>query len=495
MEYKELQKSHQHRVSYTERQVVTFDFAKVKTLICEWKSKGDKFLQEFVSSLSDESLVSLNTIVNTYTRLVPKVIFNTITSEKRIRSEERAKLQLINEWVSVKRELGLKVDISEDTLLSEAIQYISLLTSIRRIQKVTNVSVQGYLDAIPTRLTDELSVLIVCSDYSRPKDDVNSIMRWHIVRSSKSLFLHDVVSAVVVSVLKKMLDISVLPIPNVTTLYLVYIWGAMIQDLSSYYYGNALSSSRIIALAIALVAMLLQILNRGPILSFVKALYSSPYMVADLCKKIPPDIIMATEQILGINFNKYSSVISLTNLFNGWNHTLSELTGVQDLSMAKSLDMLYTYRVGRTFVDYCESRKGLEISSIASCWDNYGPLPKNREQVEGLLNLFRDDSETYDAKVINIYDRHFAVLTEYSDYEVIMSECVAVYRDMSKLNESYHPCTIEWTDLFEIRHKCDNTLIYFIAGQVKERLPRQKDVQLTTQEKIASDIYNHIYCI
>lgn len=498
MEYRELQPTPQLRTrNVTRTQVITFDFSKVKELIHEWKLKGDRYLLEFISGLSDDSLVSLESIVCRFPRkLVPNVLFNSIISEKRLRVEERNNELLINKWATIKKELGLSISLSKVELLREATQFKLLTNSLCRIPRVTDMSVWGYMNALPHSFIEGLGSLMSFSSlcYSGPRDDVNSIMRWYILKSSKSFFAPDVVTAAIVYALKKMLDVATLPIPSVTTVYLVYIWGALINDLSYHYFGDELSISRIIAVAIALVAMLLQYLNRESILKFVKAMYTTPYMVADLCRKIPPDIKMVVQNIVGKEINEYSSGVALTNIFNGWNHTLSELTGVENLTMNKSLDMLYTYRIGRTFVDYCQSRKGLEFSSLISCWNSYGPLP-NREQVEGLLKLFREQCDVYESKVNKIYNEHFNNLTRYSDYNSVLTECVAIYRDMSKLNESYHPSTIEWTELFEIRHKCDHTLIYLLAGQVKERLSLQKDVRMATQKKIASDIFHQIYHI
>lgn len=486
----------------------TFSLSKLKTILSNLKNKSDQYVIDFIRSLSDSSLSSLDNVLGILGNLVPDTLWLIVYAEKDKRAQLRATIEkenkTISNWVAIKKQLLGRdsSNLSRDELLREAKLYFECLALIMSIRPVKEISIKNLYDAIPRSVISVISRLIKWNDFSYgtlvavaipgAMPDTDSVLRWYIKKASKSLMGYDLAVCIIVQVIKRLLDISFLPIPSITTLYLVGLWSAMLADLS-------LASCEVwvvddlIGLGIAFIAMLQQTLNReGPIMSFIKKLYAIPIMAEDLVDRIPPDMRAILEGFLNIKFDTRTYVESLTNIASNWNYALGELTDVDNLSIGKALDMLYTYRIGITYLDYVKTNQGLSVGSFAEYWGNYGPLPKSRQQIEEMLDLFRGDNDKYNEKINDIYTRHISRLSASSPYSIIIEECGGIYDEISRLNISYYPSTYELTNTFQIKRKHDHPLIFMIAGRIKESFDSNPEITWRDQEHIASDIFTAI---
>lgn len=485
-----------------------FSLTSIKTLISNWRSKTETDISNFIGSLSDSSMESLeNALSYVPNSIIPSIVLLSLRSEKKRRAEIRATIEAenrtISEWISVKQRLLGQVTAtkSRETLLNEARLYKQCIADIMAIKPVQNNSINGFYDAIPRSVLSVISRLIDWDKFSYGKmlavavagatPDSNAILRWYIIQASKSLFGYDLVACIIVEVIKRLNDINFLPIPSVTTVYLVILWSGMLAELSIAN-RDIWPLDDLIGLAIALIAMLQQILNRETPLSFIKMLYTAPIMTEDLINQIPPDIKRILEKEYNIKYDARTYIETLTNLSTNWNHALGDLTDIDNLSIGKSLDMLYTYRIGITYLNFINKGKGLNVDSFSAYWNDYGPLPKNRKQIEDMLDLFRGDGEKYNNRVRDIYDRHLSRLSPSSDYDSILAECGGIYDEISRLNVSYHPSTYELSNTFKIQRKYDHPFINMIAGKVKSTFPNNSHIQARTQDIIAEDIFHAI---
>lgn len=506
MTYKKLLFANKKEVS------VKFSLTNIKAFISDCKSRGDKFVVEQVNSLSDDSLDSLISVLGYIPKMIiPNILYSSVYEEKKRRFELKRKIEtenrIISDWIAIKKQLlrenpylHISTGFSREQLLRDFEIYKLCIAEIRQIQPVKIISVQTLYSAIPASVItiinrvfkwDDVYCNLIAVATAPSGADTEEILRRYIVMASKSLFGYDLARCVIVEILKRLLDVTYLPIPSITTLYLMVLWSAMLIELSNA--NNCIwSSDDVIGLSLALVAMLQQVINRGPIVSLIKKVYETPIMINDLVKRMPPDLRNILGEFLNVKLDAQNYIEALTNISTTWHHALGDLTGVDNLTISKALDMLYTYRIGSCYIDCAMNNKGLSINSFSQYWGNYGPLPKNRQQIEDMLDLFRSDTDVYEERINEIYKRYLAKLSMSSPYSYIIDESGKVYDEIAKLNISYYPSTYELTESFEIRQKFDHPLIYMIAGKIKVTLSSNLEIQFRSQEIIASDIFNAI---
>lgn len=485
-----------------------FSLNSIRTFISNLRNKTEAEISNLISSLSDSSMESLeNALAYIPARIIPNVVSLSLMAEKKRRAEIRATIEAenrtISEWISIKQSIlgQVTATTNRSALLEEARLYKQCLADIMAIRPVQNYSAKGFYEAIPRSVLSVICRLLDWDKFSYGKmlavavagatPDTNAILRWYIIQASKSLIGYDLAACIIVQVIKRLLDISFLPIPSVTTVYLVFIWSGMLAELSIAN-RDVWALDDLIGLAIAFITLLQQVLNRETPLSFIKILYTTPIMTEDLINQIPPDIKRILEKEYKIKYDARTYIDTLTNISTNWNHALGDLTDIENLSIGKSLDMLYTYRIGVTYLNYINKGKGLSVNSFSAYWEDYGPLPKNRKQIEDMLDLFRGDDEKYNKRINEIYGRHLSRLSSSSDYDSIMEECGGIYDEISRLNVSYYPSTYELSNTFKIQRKFDHPLIYMIAGKIKSTLYNNSGVQARTQDTIASDIFRAI---
>ena len=485
-----------------------FSLKNIKDFISNLRNKTETDISNYICSLSDSSMESLEkTLSYVPDRIIPSIVLLSLKAEKKRRAEIRATIEAenrtISEWVSIKKQLLGQVTTtsSRTTLLEEARLYKQCLADIMAIRPVQDYSVKGFYGAIPRSVLSVINRLLDWDKFSYEKmlavavagaaPDTNAILRWYIIQASKSLFGYDLAACIIIQVIKRLLDISFLPIPSTTTVYLVFLWSGMLAELSTAN-RDIWALDDLIGLALAFIALLQQVLNRETPLAFIKMLYTAPIMTEDLINQIPPDIKRILEKEYKIKFDARTYIETLTNISTNWNHALGDLTDIENLSIGKSLDMLYTYRIGITYLNFINTGKGLNIDSFSAYWSDYGPLPKNKKQIEDMLDLFRGDDEKYNKRIREIYDQHLSRLSSSSDYDSIMEECGGIYDEISRLNVSYYPSTYDLSNTFKIQRKFDHPLIYMIAGKIKSTLSNNSSVQARTQDTIASDIFRAI---
>lgn len=300
----------------------------------------------------------------------------------------------------------------------------------------------------------------------------------------------DILMRIIEKVLKRLLDLSFLPLPSVTTVCLFCNWVAMLHYLTKKRYGDVfLSKEKFVAIGISILAVIMQLLNEETPLSLVKSVYSGAVQVKEILSDLPNEV----KKLLTIVFDMKEvdeSVLDLAlkNRIVTYNNNLGYFAGINNLSMNKALDMLYTFRIGDTFVRFAETGQGLEIHSLSDYWEKYGPLPKDGQQVEALLDLFRDDKKTYEERVKEIYIKYKHVVTNNPSYENILGCCGKIYDEMSRLNMHYLPFTYQVTPLFEVIPITDHKLIYMIAGWAKDNSNNDK-IGGRSQAEVAEDIF------
>ena len=277
---------------------------------------------------------------------------------------------------------------------------------------------------------------------------------------------------VVKRILKALLGVKILPIPSVTTVYLFINWADMLALFTWKHYGDKfLSKDKIVAISLSLLAMLLQLLNRETPLSYLKNIYSGSMMAKDFVSKMPADLKL----LLVKTFLKEASEVSnrkieeiLSYNIITWNNVLGELTELDNLSMGKTIDMLYTFRVGTTFVDYANSGKRLEIHSLSDYWKNYGPLPNNPYQMEKLFDLFRINQRRYQERVKNIFEKYKPIIEKSSSYKSLLQNCMDLYEELSFLIVAYQPKSYEVKLLYTLAPRINMELIAEIANWSSE---------------------------
>lgn len=278
----------------------------------------------------------------------------------------------------------------------------------------------------------------------------DEILRYYILEASKSFFEADVLVVMIEKTLKKMLCLDVLPIPSVTTVYLFVVWSNMLAELTRKHYRYVGTSSVIVRLSISLLAMMIQIINRETPLAYVKLVYSAGIQAKDFVARMPQDIKVWVKGVLGNNTSLFGQTLdkALNNRFITWNNVLEELTNTKDLSMGKTIDMLYTYRIGNSFVEYAKSGKMFDVFGLSKIWKEYGPLPDGK-QMDGMFELFRNIPGEYDRKLKAVYDNHVCYIRNCSSYHEIIQQCWKVYKVVNWLNLSYSPTSYDMTVLFE----------------------------------------------
>ena len=359
---------------------------------------------------------------------------------------------------------------------SQPEQLKSLATSIGSITAVksANCSIESYYNALPQELCLQLAAMMPWEPIPpsfRPLSD-DDILRYYVLKSSKSFFKEDMLVFVVKRILKALLGVKILPIPSVTTVYLFINWADMLALFTWKHYGDKfLSKDKIVAISLSLLAMLLQLLNRETPLSYLKNIYSGSMMAKDFVSKMPADLKL----LLVKTFLKEASEVSnrkieeiLSYNIITWNNVLGELTELDNLSMGKTIDMLYTFRVGTTFVDYANSGKRLEIHSLSDYWKNYGPLPNNPYQMEKLFDLFRINQRRYQERVKNIFEKYKPIIEKSSSYKSLLQNCMDLYEELSFLIVAYQPKSYEVKLLYTLAPRINMELIAEIANWSSE---------------------------
>lgn len=368
-----------------------------------------------------------------------------------------------------------------------------LLVSICNIKTVVaNRTIESFYNAIPSPALIAIVQLLPPLDSPSGSIDLDDadILRYYVVRASKPHTAGDILIWIIEKVLKKLLGMSFLPLPSVTTVCLFCNWVAMLHYLTKKHYGEEfLSMKKIAAIGISVLAVLMQLLNRETPLKLVRSVYSGSVQVKDFLSGLPTDAKKKLMMVLGVKEVDESVLnLALKNRIVTYNNNLGYFAGIDNLSMNKALDMLYTFRIGDTFVQFAETGQGLEIHSLSDYWEKYGPLPEDGQQVEALLDLFRNDKKTYDERVKAIYVKYKQFVVNNLSYENILGCCGKIYDEMSRLNMYYLPFTYQETPLFEIIPITDHNLIFMIAGWAKDNSNNDK-ISSRSQAEVAEDIF------
>lgn len=369
------------------------------------------------------------------------------------------------------------------------------LDSIKTVEKY-NCSIEDLYNAIPQDVRLQLVRMIPWETIpsSTPLINDDDILRYYIKRASKSFWKADILVFVVKRILKLLLFIPVLPIPNVTTVYLLVNWSELLSLLSYKHYGdNALSKDKIVALSLSLVAILLQVLNRESVLSCLKTVYSGGVLAKDFIAQLPADLKQIIVKTFFANAKeqtkeKVEQILSY-NIIT-WNNILGELTDIENLSMGKTMDMLYTFRVGSTFVDYSHHSTGLHLHSLSEYWKNYGPLPNNPEQMEKLFDLFRD-SLRYSERVGQVMKKYYPSINAAKSYDSFLRVCLDLYNEVSFLELAYKPQSYNVNMLYTLSPK-DNMKLILNNVMWAQGASTIDDVKSMSYTNLAEDLANKI---
>lgn len=367
----------------------------------------------------------------------------------------------------------------------------SLAASVNSITaiKVKKCTIEEISHIIPQELCLQLVGMMPWEPIppSFPIINDDDILRYYIKKASKSFVGWDMLIFVVKKALKKILGTPILPIPDVTTVYLFVNWSEMLSLLTNKHYGDkTLSKDNIVAISLSLVAMLLQLLNRESPLSYLKTVYSGGVYAKDFVAKMPSDLKQllvnvffkdANEQTKG----KIEDILSY-NIIT-WNNVLGELTEINNLSMGKTIDMLYTFRVGTIFLDYANEGKGMQIHSLSEYWNNYGPLPNNPAQMERLFSLFRNNPNRFKDRYHNTINKYRTIVAETSTYEDFLIVCKDLYAELSFLSIAYQPESYKVNALYTFTPECNLKIIVEIVQWATEVCAPSKVYSYSTDRK------------
>lgn len=483
----------------------TSDFSSIKELFFNLRKQSDEAIYDALSALDNKSLQFIEDQCGFILRpfFLKDKVSATIEKIIKERKEEEDKLnaedQLISSWIHAMNQVPGYVfpDARSDRLrlatqFKTQVESISSITAVSQFQR----NIMGYYNAIPSDTLDLIVQLLPPPDppSGSSSGDVADadILRYYVLKASKSHKVGDALMFVVEKTLKRMLEVSFLPLPSVTTVLLLCDWCDMLYYLTQTHYGKSLSRRKIVNIAISILAVLMQLLNRETPLSFVKYAYSGTVQIKDILSNLPTDVKKWLKRVLGmLNVDDAVLNLALKNRIITFNNHLGYFAGIDNLSMNKALDMLYTFRVGDAFVKYATKEQGLEIDSLSDYWEKYGPLPEDGKQVEALLDLFRNDKKTYNERVEAIYSKYRQAVADSASYEGVLGYCGKIYEEMSQLNMHYLPFTCRTTQLFEILPKTDHGLISMIAGWAKNNSKNEKLTGIS-QAKVSEDIFHSI---
>lgn len=483
------------------------DLSSVKYFFKNLKQKNDQTIYDALSLLTNDSLMYIRSygapiLSVLFMRekvfgMIGEILFERKEQEERWNQENK----LLISWIDVmKQDPGYSFPNNRTEMLQLATQFRTNLESVALVAPVVSVNrnIEGFYNAIPSSVLVVIAQLLPSlegggGDGGAIAIDDADILRYYVRKASVPQTVGDLLMRIIEKVLKKLLDVNFLPLPSATTVYLFCNWTAMLHFLTKMHYGNVfVSKEKIVAIVISILAVLMQLLNRETPLKLVKTIYSGSVQVKDFLSDLPIDVkkwLTEVFDMAGVNNSILN--LALKNKIVTFNNNLGYFVGIENLSMNKALDMLYTFRIGNTFVQYATTGQGMDIHSLSDYWEKYGPLPEDGQQVEALLDLFRDDKKTYEERVNAIYNKYKPTVTSVSSYEVLLGCCGKIYEEMTQLNMYYLPFTCQVTPLFEVIPVTDHDLIYMIAGWTKSN-SNNYEIANRSQGEVADDIFHSI---